>query len=363
MSPKATDVFAPAATPDHTYVNRDPTMLNRIVRSLKSRRGAIAVIWGSVKTGKTTLARKAAELLRARQVTISAHRISGKKGVFDLVLDALDVPDYESRERAQHHQVSLRDGAKLSLNAPMISAELSRGATQQVAREERTRAGSRRRGLAQVVKAFAKPPSLLVVDKLHQLHPTQQECFARDICEGVEQGLKIIITSHVDPTDDLLRGATELGDYLSSNHVKEWTTEDLRRIARNGFAALNLALDEVTLDALVEVANGSPQKMHTMCDELCSELAIDGRIDYGVFVDCEYLKRPQQKADKKRVCIESRENPPLTSREFIQRALKGDIPPDTTKIWVDDQPGLAHKLKYPSGKKIFQRVRAEVENE
>jgi hypothetical protein len=110
---------------------------------------------------------------------------------------------------------------------------------------------------------------------------------SKQIKYSFEAGVRIVAASVPHRSEDLLRSNPELRGRLTNIDVQYWDTRDLRKIASQGFEALNVAFPEDINDRLVEEACGSPQLMQAMCQFLCYEAGISQRQEEQTRFDFE----------------------------------------------------------------------------
>jgi hypothetical protein len=347
------DVFSPGRFPEYTYVERrrDVKASELIRGNFRFHGGGVALVYGPAKSGKTTFVDKICREVSGRFIEVHASDISARNGFVESVLDVLEAPVREWSEEAEQIQHTSTNAATLGLHAAGLGLELAHGSGQQVATERRTGLERRRRGLQQVIDQLDRH-DVILLRRLHCLQDGLLNVVAHKLYEAASKGLKIVVTSCEAQKTQLVKACPELAGYMTCVPVRPWSAEELQRIPQLGLKRFNLTIDKVTLASLSAQVQ-TPFHMHSLCLRLCSKWGLIGvdPLRYPMHLDLVYIAENARKTMR----VESFDSPEtkLTFREFVRRALNGDVVPNTTKLSYSRVSRLASEFVYPSRERIF----------
>jgi hypothetical protein len=111
----------------------------------------------------------------------------------------------------------------------------------------------------------------LIVDDFHFMPRTEQRkvmAALKGLIDGGGRAVVITATHRAHLVGSLVPNMSGRFKYVE---VDRWSHEDLKRIARDGFAELNLTDPEDLADELATNSFGSPQLMQRLCQQLCIE--------------------------------------------------------------------------------------------
>ena len=131
-----------------------------------------------------------------------------------------------------------------------------------------------RRGLTQVQNEIGGSTFCVLVDDFHYIQPNLQIDIGRQIKTASERGIRIIAASVPHRSDDVVRGNSELRGRTLNIDTEFWTDGELEDIARMGFTALNVKIQEPMIKRLAQDACRSPQLMQRICLNVCNSLQI-----------------------------------------------------------------------------------------
>lgn len=266
-------MFTPTGVPTYTYVDRSEHNLEAQLRNAIQTPGMIAALSGPSKSGKTVLIRKV--IHHDNLITVSGAAITEPSHLWDRVLNWMEAPS--STTQSTGHTISGEVTGKAQASAGVLLAKVQlEGEGKAGYEHERGREKTfERTGIDQVVREIGGSDFVVFVDDYHYMPGDVQISVGRQIKEAAERGVNICTASVPHRKDDVVRGNAELRGRVQGIDFSFWTAEETRKIAEQGFVALNVALPEVALDRMSEEAFGSPQLMQQICLQACLRLGID----------------------------------------------------------------------------------------
>jgi hypothetical protein len=265
---KATEVFVPGSYPQHTYVERRGEAFELTLRDALDTTGQVVSLVGPSKAGKTVLVEKVVG--RDLLITISGASLHSPGDVWASVLDWMNVPNTTSYSKTVGGAVGLEVGGKGEVSVPLLAkgevsgqtrAELNIGSNVESVRE--------RGGLNQVVREIANSEFVVLIDDFHYMPRAVQQEVAKTLKEAVRLGIKIVTASVSHRGDDVVRANPELRGRVRAVDLNYWKGNELHDIARAGFGALNISLDNGTIEKFIDESAGSPQLMQLLCLQSC----------------------------------------------------------------------------------------------
>lgn len=279
---RAVEVFTPAGVPTATYVERGSQDLEQQLRNAISTPGMIASLSGPSKSGKTVLINRI--IAKDDLIQISGAAIRSAEMMWDRVLTWMDVPTTTTRNSSK--STGLKGEGKVSGSAriPLVVSGKVEGAVGISQDHGRSFGESYSRGgIDQVVREIGGSDFVLFIDDFHYMPTEIQTDVAKQLKEAAEKGVKICTASVPHRSDDVVRSNTELRGRVVAIDFEYWKPEEISEIGSKGFSALNIVIENTTVDRIAREAFGSPQLMQQMCLQACFELNVDSRLS-GLWV-------------------------------------------------------------------------------
>lgn len=268
MALKATEVFTPGAFPTHTYVERTAERLEQSLRDALATPGQVISISGPSKSGKTVLVERVVG--RDSLITVTGAGIENPQGLWDRILDWMDVPHSRTSGTATSGKVGAELGIEGSAKIPAIlSAEGTVKGSTEVEHTRDKGASFERRGLKQVVDEIGNSDFVVLIDDFHYMPRDVQTEAAKYLKEAVRLGVKICAAAVRHRGDDVVRANPELRGRVRAVDLDYWRSDELHRIALAGFGALNVDFSDSAIQRFVTEAAGSPQLMQLICLNAC----------------------------------------------------------------------------------------------
>ncbi len=277
---KATQVFTPSDFPDHTYVARNDSILEKRLRDALETPGEIVSLSGPSKSGKTVLIERVVG--QNNLLCVTGASLESPDDLWARVLDLLEQPDEISITGVTTTSIDGTAGGEGEFGIPLFAKAKASGS---ISLGRESQSGSQRnfgrRGLTQVIAEIANTELVLLIDDFHYMPRHVQTLIAREIKEAARQGVKICTASVPHRSDDVVRGNPELRGRIRAIDSTYWSQDDLLEIPKLGFQLLNSKLDENSLRTFAVESSGSPQLMQCLCLETCFALNIrDTQIDF-----------------------------------------------------------------------------------
>ena len=266
------EVFTPNDFPRYTYVKRvvDPPLEGQLKTALETPKEVISIS-GPSKSGKTVLIEQIVG--PDNLITVSGSEIDSVSSLWDRVLDWIGAPLSETASDSTASMSGSSSQVSGSGGIPQVAqVQISVGA--QGSSTETTVVGSTRgrTGLAQVQREIGNSTFCVLVDDFHYIRSDLQIEIGRQIKTASERGIRMITASVPHRSDDVVRSNSELRGRTLNIDTDFWTDIELERIARSGFEALNIKVNDDIITSLAKDACRSPQLMQRICLNLCNNI-------------------------------------------------------------------------------------------
>lgn len=267
--PKVSQVFVAGGQPTVTYNPRSQLNLDKSVQDYLSTLYKILSVSGPTKSGKTVLVRKILPLEQA--IWVSGGQIDKLQTFWEHVIQRLDA--FTSVEVAQTDQ---RSGAGATEVAGSLMPQGMGVSGKDTTSKGWTNSDGEtwRRSVSPGVvgpKALKDARIPLVVDDFHYINTKTQGEIVRAIKDAVFEGVPVVFISVPHRAFDSVRVEREMTGRVQQLSVPQWNSEDLQRIATDGFSALGLNADPAVLATLADESFASPHLMQDFCGQLCRD--------------------------------------------------------------------------------------------
>ena len=116
-----------------------------------------------------------------------------------------------------------------------------------------------------VIKYFKENHKVFVLDDFHYASSEIQYDIACQLKEVIRMGFKAVIISLPYRSDDAIRLNPDLTGRISVIEIEPWKSQELQEIARKGFQALKISVDEELIEKMALENIHSPQLMQSIC--------------------------------------------------------------------------------------------------
>jgi GTPase SAR1 family protein len=267
------DVFTPTKPARLAFVERDPTINDRLVAALRTP-GKQLVVYGHSGSGKTTLLANKLHQLYEQHVT--SRCVTGTS--FDqLVADGFDqLGVYYEAERAQSRSLTL--GAGLKTEYAGIKGQLS----------------AKRESTSNVTSRLVLPPQLTpqtlarflgearccwVLEDFHKIDAGEKKRLAQvmkffmDMADQYAD-LRIVAIGAVDTARQVVEYDPEMRNRVAEIHVPLMSEAEVRSIILNGQKLLNISIPSDASRGIVRYSNGLASVCHQLCLNICDASGI-----------------------------------------------------------------------------------------
>ena len=268
----AGEVFTPNSFPNHTYVQRDQQLQEKLLTNWVDTSGQIASVSGPSKAGKTVLVERVVG--GGNLITVSGASIREPDQLWERVLDWYGEPHSTIATRADTRTEVKGNERGATLGLPGTNATNRSLASNQNATMETTAATAHRRGLPQVVQELANTKFTILLDDFHYIPNNIQSDVAQQLKDAAGRGVRICVASVPHRADNVVRALPELRGRVLAVDVDYWNRKELLEIPRLGCELLGIHIDNPSLTMFATEAAGSPQLMQSICRWMCLQLAV-----------------------------------------------------------------------------------------
>lgn len=257
------EVFTPGGIPSVTYVSRDHLKLEDKIRNAIVRGYAINVVTGATKSGKSVLCHRV--LGERKFITVEGGQVHSEAEFWAHVAHHLEL--------AAEATTSRRTGDKASLEASggwNIGFKVGAKGSAETSSEKTTEIKHSNVLKLACIDALIENNAALLVDDFHYIDQGAQKKIIQALKGAVLKGLAVFMLAVPHRAFDPMTVENELEGRFKHIPIPPWDMEDLLRIPKEGFAALNLEVDEETQRRICQESFGNP----LLVQEACSEFAI-----------------------------------------------------------------------------------------
>lgn len=280
-------VFTPGGLPTVTYVNRENSGLERLLRGALAKGHSIICVTGSTKSGKTVLCRTV--LNESGAVWLQGGRITSEDDFWSQLAHQLSLPSevtvVTGGELGTSGEVGV--GGSIGLGANKVSASLRMGTSDKKSATESNK--SIRALQLSTLQTMRSSNRALVVDDFHYIEPAIQKRIVQSLKSEVFDGLEVILLAVPHRGFDPISVEKEMEGRFTQISIPVWSDDELRSIPITGFRALNVSVDDAIVDRMVNESFASPILVQNFCSELCLRNDVVTTLDEIRELDGSYL--------------------------------------------------------------------------
>jgi len=212
---------------------------------------------GPTKTGKTVLLKR----FFRDAIWLSGGALETAEEFWASICDELEVfteVDLMASSGEEHSA-----GVEGGVNAGVVSGGGSVADTGTVSRSISRGRSRSVKSAARLALSESKP--VVIIDDFHYLPQPEQLKIVRGVKDLIFEGLPVILIAVPHRAYDAVRVEKEMTGRVDSIALGQWDDVDLKQIAVQGFAALELDAADSVLDRLATESFGSPHLMQTHC--------------------------------------------------------------------------------------------------
>lgn len=268
-------VFIAGGQPTITYVDRAHLKIEETLSQAMKVPNQIVSLAGPTKSGKTVLCRTV--LGNSPYIWIEGGQIQTATELWDKCCYILNYPIEIAKDNKRETKGGFKAGLLnwLSIDGSLLSAD-------------ETKRTYKIDLMASAIRHLKEQKIALVIDDFHYLLTAARTTFLRNIKGPVFDGLKLALLSVTHRGLDAVRSESELQGRVYSVVTPEWARGDLKKIATQGFSALNIVSSDGVVSRLALEAQSSPFLMQKLCWEVCAGLGLDLRAEVPVVISVKY---------------------------------------------------------------------------
>lgn len=257
------EVFIPGGQPESTYVTRDNNDSELTIKKWSAGpRTQLLSVHGPTKTGKTVLLHR----YFPDAAWLSGGIIESAKEFWEILADKFEIFADRTLQVDDGRSNSVKVGARAGATGTGVSSELTEGGS-----GSRQVSLGRSRPLKAAVREYLeREKPVIILDDFHYMRPEEQVNIVRGMKDMIYKGVGFIVLAVPHRAYDVMRVEREMTGRLVQAPVGHWDNEDLRKIATQGFNALNLGGPiEYISERLALESFSSPYLMQQFCLDLC----------------------------------------------------------------------------------------------
>lgn len=272
MCYKVEDVFSPRSFPENTYIHRitagNKTIDQKLEKALMMK-GNLIFVSGASKSGKTVLCHKV--IPDEKFIDLSGNQISSKEDFWNHIAEQLSLSDIVTTTTGMQNSEARVVKGSANFNAGIMGTGIGAGigadTSENVVSTNQITA-SRARTETQVIRYIIDNDKVLVIDDFHYIPKEIQLYIARTLKTELFHGLKAVILSLPQRSDEAIILNPDLIGRTTSIEIPLWTIAELKEIAVKGFSLLNLEVSDECINLLAQESISSPQLMQDNCFNL-----------------------------------------------------------------------------------------------
>ena len=250
MDLRAEDVFRPGAFPEYTYISRkskvpDLSYEMRLSQAIKVS-GFLTSIVGPSKMGKTILCEK----------VIGFDKIIEVSGV-DFGEDT-DFWRLVATKAGMSYEGQFTSGKDIRETGDRYEKMESFALTKD-----------------KIIEFYKNNNYVLVIDDFHYAPELIRLTVARQLKDAIRRGFKAVVVSLPHRSDEAIRQNADLSGRLSLINIEPWKVDELKEIAKVGFAKLHINIDDIVAEKIAIESLSSPQLMQYICLNICTILEFE----------------------------------------------------------------------------------------
>lgn len=269
-----TDIFVPGGFPTYTYNPRESRRLEESIAEV-TQNFKLMVVTGPTKSGKTVLVNKV--FPRLENLWIDGGSIDIEDRFWEQIVSELGGYTEEQLSNGEDTQFTIEGAFQTEGNILFAKAGASMAGT--AGNTEKT-LHLQRRSLSNKTKAIsllAETKIPLIIDDFHYIPKSEQKKIVRALKAPIMYGVPVICIAIPNRKFDVIDVERELTGRMDSVEMPTWDLTELSLIAKSGFSALNVSVDNQLINHLAYESFGSPFLMQDFCRSICQKCKIEYR--------------------------------------------------------------------------------------
>jgi hypothetical protein len=279
--PSRFSVFIAGGFPTHTYVHRkfeDPVS-KRLrdpeteITEAFNRPGMLVQVSGPSKSGKTVALHRM--IPETQFIKVPGSSLYGEDSLWRIVSARLEARVDRKATIQTTHERGSETGGEAELEIGLISFGGKLGSSTKSSQERSFEHSVEDDFFKVATDELLRTGKYLFIDDFHTVPSAMKRHVAAQLKAAAERNVKIVLAEVPHMADEPIAHLPDLSGRIERIEFNYWSADDLVEIAKKGFDALNVSINESALMALADEAGGSPQLMQRLCLDLCKELEID----------------------------------------------------------------------------------------
>jgi len=268
---KISNVFRTTGQPTTTYVARENGSYERLLRAGLESEGRLCLLTGPSKTGKTTLHTHVLREMKRTPVIVRCDNQLSPEDFWKQALEAINFDRIASANTSESSETSASGKIRATFGWAWLAGiigEVSLGV-----KKSMSETTIRQRILAKpspkhLLPALRYLPLTLVVEDFHYLSAATKKTIFQQWKAFVDGEVSVIVVGTTHHAVDLARANKDLVGRITQIEVTGWMTEDLQKIAEQGFKHLQINLEPTVYRILAREAAGLPIVIQDTCRQL-----------------------------------------------------------------------------------------------
>ncbi|MFA5355009.1 MAG: hypothetical protein WC291_12335 [Thermodesulfovibrionales bacterium] len=264
-------VFKTTGQPTATYVKREQGAYEkRLLAGLESK-GRLCLITGPSKTGKTTLYSQVLQDIGSVPIVVRCDNQLATEEFWARALEGIDFERINSKSNAKETEITGTGKIGATMGWAWLAGiigEVSLGIKKTMNENE-----IRERILAKpspqhLIPALKNLPVILVVEDFHYLSESTQTTVFQQWKAFIDNEVSVVVVGTTHHAVDLARVNKDLLGRITQIELDRWATDDLEKIAQQGFQYMRIEVPDFISRELAREAVGLPIIMQDSCRQL-----------------------------------------------------------------------------------------------
>lgn len=254
---KTGDVFVPGKEPIYTYNPRETLNLEVKLIDYLDDGGAILIVLGPTKTGKTVLLDRVVE----GPIWIDGQDVASADDLWNLIGNNIEAKI--DTDLSTHL-------SETNIYSGKVNLVIAEGGGERSDTDSQTFGSKYVSAIAPAVKeALLRSGKTLVIDDFHFIDRSAQRDIVRAVKPLVYRGLRAIFASITYRRHDVANAVEDMDGRMDVLETSAWSIDELTYIAQTGFRELKIEDPDGSLGRILARASfGSPHIMQQLCRDL-----------------------------------------------------------------------------------------------
>ena len=299
------EVFIPVGLPDVTFVKRSD--LERSVRSWEMSEAKHLLIFGSSKSGKTSLWKR--YVPNDRVIKIPCNASKKLQEVYSEILYELN-SFYEAEKTqssSKNSGITAELQSILGIGTAKVNAQLG---IADIFSDKQIRVSQPSIGCTLVIKFLKQSRKIIILEDFHYANHDLKYALSEDLKAFSDEKCPWILVGVQHKTSELLSYNLDLQQRISELPVEGFTDEQLQQIIELGETALNIRFSSEVRDHIVEEALESASIVQNICQRIC------------IIKDISRTQKDTTHIDEVSVVEQACKEIAYDSKSYYERAIK-----------------------------------------